>query len=73
MTSYTLMDIKTLTDILLNLIKFGFGSYNELMVLPIDRLIMFYKWVIKDYKDEVKRKLDYDVSFAKATRCPLTR
>ena len=71
MTSYTLIDMKTLTDILSNLIKFGFGSYNELMSMDMDRIIRFYEWFMKDYKDEMKRKVEYDTAFAKAMICPL--
>ena len=70
MISYTLMDMKTLIDILSSLIKFGLGSYEELMRMSVDRMLIFYEWYIKDYKDEMKRKLDYDTAFVKATRCP---
>ena len=72
MTSYTLIDKKNLTDIVSNLIKFGFGSYNELMSMSLERLITFYTWFMKDYEKEIKQKVEYDTSFAKVG-CPLLR
>lgn len=72
MTSYKLIDMKTLTDVLLSLIKFGFGSYNELMNISIERLMVFHNWFIEDYKKDMKNKIDYDTAFLKAG-CPLFR
>lgn len=72
MTSYTLIDMKTLTDVLSNLIKFGFGSYNELMGMSIERIMNFYNWFMKDYEKEMKSKVEYDTSLIKAG-CPLFR
>ena len=72
MTSYTLIDRKTLTDVLSNLIKFGFGNYNELMNMSMERILAFYNWFIKDYEKEMKRKVEYDTALLKAG-CPLFR
>ena len=72
MISYTLIDMKTLTDVLSNLIKFGFGSYNELMGMSIERIMNFYNWFMKDYEKEMKSKVEYDTSLIKAG-CPLFR
>ena len=72
MTSYTLIDRKTLTDVLSNLIKFGFGSYNELMNMSMERILAFYNWFIKDYEKEMKRRVEYDTALLKAG-CPLFR
>lgn len=72
MTSYTLINRKTLIDVLSNLIKFGFGSYNELMNMSIDKLLMFYNWYVKDFQNEMKNKVEYDTSLLKVG-CPLFR
>lgn len=72
MISYTLTDIKTLTDVLSNLIKFGFGSYNELMEMSMERIMTFYNWFMKDYEKDMKNKVEYDTSLIKAG-CPLFR
>ena len=72
MTSYTLISRKTLTDVLSNLIKFGFGSYNELMSMSMNQLLTFYDWFIKDYEKEMKNKVAYDTALLKAG-CPLFR
>lgn len=72
MTSYKLIDMKTLTDVLLSLIKFGFGSYNELMNISIERLMIFHNWFMEDYKKDMKNKIDYDTALLKAG-CPLFR
>lgn len=64
--------MKTLTDVLSNLIKFGFGSYNELMGMSIERIMNFYNWFMKDYEKEMKSKIEYDTSLIKAG-CPLFR
>ena len=72
MTSYTLINRKTLTDVLSNLIKFGFGSYNELMNMSMNQLLTFYDWFIKDYEKEMKNKVDYDTALLKAG-CPMFR
>lgn len=64
--------MKTLTDVLSNLIKFGFGSYNELMQMSMERIMTFYNWFIKDYEKEMKNKVEYDTSLLKAG-CPLFR
>ena len=72
MTSYTLISRKTLTDVLSNLIKFGFGSYNELMSMSMNQLLTFYDWFAKDYEKEMKNKVDYDTALIKAG-CPLFR
>ena len=72
MTSYTLINRKTLIDVLSNLIKFGFGSYNELMSMPMNQLLNFYDWFMKDYAKEMKNKVDYDTALLKAG-CPLFR
>ena len=72
MISYTLIDMKTLTDVLSNLIKFGFGSYNELMNMSMERIMSFYNWFIKDYEKDMKNKVDYDTALLKAS-CPLFR
>lgn len=72
MTSYTLIDMKTLIDVVSNLIKFGFGSYNELMNMGVDKMLMFHNWFVKDYEREMKAKVDYDVSLIKMG-CPLFR
>lgn len=72
MTSYTLINQKTLTDVLSNLIKFGFGSYNELMSMSMNQLLTFYDWFTKDYEKEMKNKVDYDTALIKAG-CPLFR
>jgi len=72
MTSYTLIDMKTMTDVLLNLIKFGFGSYNEIMQMSIKRVMDFHNWFMKDYEKEMKNKVDYDMSLIKVG-CPLFR
>ena len=64
--------MKTLTDVLSNLIKFGFGSYNELMGMSIERIMNFYNWFMKDYEKEMKSKVEYDTSLIKAS-CPLFR
>ena len=72
MTSYTLINMKTLTDVLSSLIKFGFGSYNELMEMSMKRLLDFYNWFIKDYEKEMKNKVDYDTALMKMG-CPLFR
>jgi hypothetical protein len=39
--------------------------------MDMDRIIRFYEWFMKDYKDEMKRKVEYDTAFAKAMICPL--
>ena len=72
MISYTLTDMKTLTDVLSNLIKFGFGSYNELMGMSMERIMTFYNWFRKDYEKDMKNKVEYDTSLIKAG-CPLFR
>lgn len=72
MISYTLTDMKTLTDVLSNLIKFGFGSYNELMEMSMERIMTFYNWFMKDYEKDMKNKVEYDTSLIKAG-CPLFR
>ena len=72
MTSYTLINQKTLTDVLSSLIKFGFGSYNELMEMSMKRLLDFYNWFMKDYEKEMKNKVDYDTALMKIG-CPLFR
>lgn len=72
MTSYTLINRKTLIDVLSNLIKFGFGSYNELMTMSMSQLLSFYNWFIKDYEKEQKNKVEYDMALIKAG-CPLFR
>ena len=72
MTSYTLINMKTLTDVLSSLIKFGFGSYNELMEMSMKRLLDFYNWFMKDYEKEMKNKVDYDTALMKIG-CPLFR
>ena len=64
-----LISKKTLTDVLSNLIKFGFGSYNELMTMSLSDLLSFYNWFVKDYEKEMKNKVDYDTAFLKAG-CP---
>lgn len=72
MTSYTLIKRKEIIDILSNLIKFGFGSYNELMNMSISQILMFNDWINKDYEKEMKTKVDYDTALLKAC-CPLFR
>ena len=72
MTSYTLINMKSLTDVLSSLIKFGFGSYNELMNMSMERILAFYNWFIKDYEKEMKNKVDYDTALMKIG-CPLFR
>ena len=72
MTSYTLISKKILTDVLSSLIKFGFGSYNELMDMSLNQLLVFYDWFSKDYEKEMKNKVDYDTTLLKAG-CPLFR
>lgn len=72
MTSYTLISRKVLIDMLSNLIKFGFGSYNELMNMSMATLLSFYDWFAKDYEKEMKNKVDYDTALLKAG-CPLFR
>lgn len=72
MTSYTLINKKTLIDVLSNLIKFGFGSYNELMEMSMSQLLSFYNWFMKDYEKEQKKKVEYDMALIKAG-CPLFR
>ena len=72
MTSYTLINKKTLTDVLSSLIKFGFGSYNELMNMGMNQLLTFYDWFSKDYEKEMKNKTDYDMALLKAG-CPMFR
>lgn len=72
MTSYTLINRKTLIDVLSNLIKFGFGSYNELMGMSMAQLLSFYNWFMKDYEKEQKKKVEYDMALIKAG-CPLFR
>lgn len=67
-----LISRKTLTDVLSNLIKFGFGSYNELMKMSLEELLNFYNWFVKDYEKEMKNKVDYDTALIKAG-CPLFR
>ena len=64
--------MKTLTDVLSSLIKFGFGSYNELMEMSMKRLLDFYNWFMKDYEKEMKNKVDYDTALMKIG-CPLFR
>lgn len=59
-------------DILSNLIKFGFGSYNELMNMSISQILIFNDWINKDYEKEMKTKVDYDTALLKAG-CPLFR
>jgi hypothetical protein len=54
------------------LIKFGFGSYNELMDMSLERLLTFYYWYMDDYKKEMENKIKYDVALLKAG-CPLFR
>lgn len=72
MTSYTLINRKTLIDVLSSLIKFGFGSYNELMNMELHNLLSFYNWFVKDYEKEMKNKVEYDTALMKAG-CPLFR
>lgn len=72
MTSYVLINKRTLIDVVSNLIKFGFGSYNELMNMSVSQLLMFYDWFAKDYEKEMKNKIDYDIALLKAG-CPLFR
>ena len=72
MTSYTLINRKTLIDVLSSLIKFGFGSYNELMTMSVNQLLTFYDWFAKDYEKEMKNKVDYDTALLKAG-CPMFR
>ena len=72
MTSYTLIRKKEMIDILSNLIKFGFGSYNELMNMSISQILVFNDWINKDYEKEMKNKVDYDTALLKAS-CPLFR
>ena len=67
MTSYTLINQKTLTDVLSSLIKFGFGSYNELMEMSMSQLLAFY-----NYEKEQKNKVEYDTALLKAG-CPMFR
>ena len=54
-------------DILSNLIKFGFGSYNELMNMSISQILVFNDWINKDYEKEMKNKVDYDTALLKAS------
>ena len=72
MTSYMLIRGRNLIDVLSNLIKFGFGSYNELMGMPMDKILAFYNWYVKDYEKEMKNKMEYDTTMAKLG-CPLFR
>lgn len=72
MTSYTLIDTKMMIDVVSSLIKFGFGSYNEIMEMGVKRMMSFYNWFIKDYEKEMKNKVDYDISLLKIG-CPLFR
>ena len=72
MTSYTLINQKTLIDVLSSLIKFGFGSYNELMEMSMSQLLAFYNWFIKDYEKEQKNKVEYDTALLKVG-CPMFR
>ena len=64
--------MKTLTDVLSNLIKFGFGSYNERMGMSMERIMTCYNGLIKDYEKAIKNKIDYDTSLIKAV-CLLFR
>ena len=72
MTSYTLINQKTLIDVLSSLIKFGFGSYNELMEMSMSQLLAFYNWFIKDYEKEQINKVEYDTALLKVG-CPMFR
>lgn len=59
-------------DVLSNLIKFGFGSYNELINMELHTLLNFHTWFINDYQKEMKSKVEYDTALLKAG-CPLFR
>lgn len=59
-------------DVLSNLIKFGFGSYNELINMELHTLLNFHTWFMNDYQKEMKSKVEYDTALLKAG-CPLFR
>lgn len=59
-------------DVLLSLIKFGFGSWNELMNMSLNQLLNCYNWYVKDYEQDMKNKVNYDTALLKAG-CPLFR
>lgn len=61
-----------MTDIVCFLSKCGFGTYHEIMKVPVHVLIQAEKWYKNDIKEELKAKRDYDIAFAKAFRCPLS-
>ena len=61
-----------MTDVLSSLIKFGFGSYTELMNMSLAQLLSFYNWFVSDYEKEMKQKAEYDSALMKIG-CPLFR
>ena len=59
-----------MTDLICLLIKFGYGSYEEIMGQPMHQLLEHYKWFSNDFEKEQKANRDYDIALLKAIQCP---
>ncbi len=54
------------------LIKNGYGSYNEVLSMPIHSIIRHSNMISEQRKKELKHEQEYDIALAKFNRCPLT-
>lgn len=65
------MNQKTMTDILCLLSKRLSFTYIEMLNMPLDKILKYYKWVCDDIKEEMENKQKYDIALMKAFKCPL--